>query len=126
MRLEITRNLVQRRYHVEIRVPASGAFTPVEQEALRRVGEPVISCGGEFTDGDAITFTLGTNDRKFPSSFPVKQVFSLIDDENAGDHAQVWETVMKERITEGMRTIRAVLAASDSSSIADIDTSPVG
>lgn len=74
------------------------ALTPVEREAFRNFGEPVVDCGGEFDDGDGLVFNLPTDERRFPSQFPVKQLFSLEDNADANDRAVLYRTTIEQRL----------------------------
>lgn len=73
-------------------------LTPVEREAFRNFGEPLIECGGDFDDGDGLTFSLPSDARRFPSQFPVKQLFSLSDEADANDRAVLYRTTIETRL----------------------------
>lgn len=95
-------------YHVEIGLGSVAPLSPVEQEALQRFGEPVVECGGTFGEGDS-SFTLPAVQRRLPSQFPVKQMFSLADFEDANARAVLFRDTMITRLT----AVRTALLARD-------------
>lgn len=92
MNVQHTISISGNAYHVQIgpddRLSGSG-LTPVEYEAFARFGEPVIDCGGTFTLGEG-TFTLPANELRYPSQFPILQLFALDDFADAGDRADAF------------------------------------
>ncbi len=122
MRISSSIILIDGVYNVTVDL-VSGGFTPVEAEAVYQHGEPTVSCGGEFDDGDALTFTLADNDRKFPSQFPVKQRFSLEDYGDAAERAELWRSTIKTRLDTAITTLRNISVANTGEEIANIDTS---
>lgn len=102
----------------------SGGFTPVEAEAVYQHGEPSVECGGEFDDGDALTFTLADNARQFPSQFPVKQRFSLEDYEDAAARAELWRSTIKTRLDTAITTLRTISVSNTGEEVANLDTTP--
>jgi hypothetical protein len=98
---------------------------PEEAEAVRRFGEPTIDVGGEFDDGDALTYTLAADDRKFPSQFPVKKIFSLEDyTTTTNDRAVLFRDTIRTRITDAITDLRAQAVGSTGREISNIDTTP--
>lgn len=92
-------------YHVQIGLgPGLGdapSLTPREQEAIRQFGAPVIDCGGTFGSGEG-SFDLPTDERQFPSGFPIKQLFSTQDYEDAAERATLFRSTVRTRIVDGM------------------------
>lgn len=81
-------------------------FTPLELSRLAQFGEPVVETGGlvEMTDpGD--NFTLPTDQRVFPSQFPVKQGFGTADYEDALAAATAWRDLVVANITAAMESL---------------------
>jgi hypothetical protein len=99
MQIESTNYLVDGRYEVQIGLakPLDTALTPVEKQAFDTFGEPVVDCGGTFTT-EGLTFTLPTDQRWFPSQFPVKQVFALADHSDANARAQLFRSTIQTRL----------------------------
>lgn len=122
MRITSSIILIDGVYNVTIDL-ASGGFTPVEAEAVYQHGEPSVACGGEFTDGDDLTFELSASDKKFPSQFPVKQRFSLEDYEDAAARATVWRDTIKTRLDTAITTLRNISVGAVGEEIDNIDTS---
>ena len=122
MKLSIYTHQANNLFHVEISLPTYG-LTPVEAEAVAKLGEPVIECGGEFST-EGLDFELDSNERYFPSQFPVKQIFSGQDYENAYDRAILWKNIMKDRIQEAITELRFTTIHSTGQEIVDIDTTP--
>ena len=128
MHLYSSITLINNTYHVQVGpriLEGTSAFTPAEQEALAKAGEPVVEVGGTFTDSP-LTFTLSEEDRLFPSQFPVKQLFSLDDDDDAGDMAVLFRDTIKTRIEAAMESARTAAIADTvfGSEISDINTTP--
>jgi len=97
MRLADTIELIDNAYHVQIGLAEERGLTPVEQEAFANFGDAVVDVGGEFST-EGLTFTLPTRDVFFPSGFPVKQIFSLDDFNDANARAVLWRDTIKTRI----------------------------
>ena len=123
--MEIISNirLVSNTYEVEIDL-AQGGLTPVEAEAIRQFGEPVTETGGEFDNGSGLEFELPEADRKFPSQFPVKAVFSLADNANANARAILFKDTIIQRLTTSVIDIRELSAGITGREIINIDTTP--
>lgn len=126
MKLAITSRKVSNVFHVEINLADRDGFTPVEIEAVANGGEPLIECGGDIVvEGEgAIEFTLPTDERYFPSQFPVKQKFSADDFEDAYERSAAWKSVVKQRIQLGIATKRAATVYPSGTDIEDINTMP--
>lgn len=124
MRLNTSITLVDGVYHVSVDLADTNGFTPVEQEAVTQFGEPTIACGGSFDDGGGLTYTLDTNDKLFPSQFPVKEKFSTVDyPSNANARAVLWRDTIKTRIDAAITTLRSKTVGTVGEEIANIDTS---
>jgi len=124
MEIESKIRLVNNAYSVELDL-ADGGLTPVELQAIRNYGEPVVSAGGLFDDGAGLTYTLPDDDRKFPSQFPVKYTFSLADyPSDANDRAVLFRQTMKTRIDAAVTAIRALDEGTTGHEIDVIDTTP--
>lgn len=116
--------LVNNAYEVELDL-ADGGLTPVEKDCITKFGEPVISVGGEFTDGVDLTFTLADNDRKFPSQFPVKYSFGLADyPSDANDRAVLFRNTIRTRIDDAVTALRALSIGDTGRTIDNVDTTP--
>lgn len=139
MEIRSTIRLTNNLYQAEVDLGTNG-LTPVESEALTRFGQPSISCGGEFgttgttgATGTNTYFILSDNDKLFPSAFPVKQSFSLLDypvgttaPPNAAQRADTWRDTIVARITTAIQAKRAESASADiGTTIQNIDTTPV-
>jgi hypothetical protein len=79
------------------------ALTPVERQAFQAFGEPVVDVGGSFS-GEDLSFTLPSDQRRFPSQFPVKQVFSLADNSDANARAVLYQTTIQARLVAARNT----------------------
>ena len=130
MQIHSSITLINNVYHVQVGPRALdgmglSAFTPVEQEALAKVGEPVVACGGTFTT-EGLEFTMDADDRYFPSQFPVKKLFSVDDyDDDAPGMAVLFRDTIKTRMTTAMENIRIDMTSdATGSEIDDIDTTP--
>ncbi len=86
-------------FHVEIGVDK---LTAAEQLAIDRFGEPVIAVGGSFTG--SVSFTLPARDVRFPSGFPVKQLFDLADFGDAAARSVVFRDTIKARLVTARDT----------------------
>lgn len=116
--------LVDNVYTAEVALDTNG-LTPVEKDVITKYGEPTISCGGEFTDGVDLTYTLATNDKKFPSQFPVKQSFSRVDyPDDAYDRADLWIETLKTKIDTAVTALRAIPETLVGTTVSNIDTQP--
>lgn len=98
MQLHLHIRVVNGVHHSEVGLatyPGSEPLTPCEREALSRFGEPVVDCGGDFTE-----FQLPTNSLRFPSQFPVKAVFAEEDypEGAANAHAVTFRDVIESRL----------------------------
>lgn len=123
MRLVTNIVLTDGAYHASVDLTPQG-LSPVEEEALSHFGEPIIQCGGEFTDGDALTFTLPENHKRFPSQFPVKKRFAIEDfPDDAADMALLWRDTIKARIAAAVTAKRNTSAGTTGEEISVIDTS---
>jgi hypothetical protein len=124
--MEIISNirLVSNSYQVELDLADAG-LTPSELEAIQSFGEPVISIGGDFDDGDDLTFSLADEDRKFPSQFPAKAVFNLSDyPSDANARAVLFRNTIRERLETAIVTLRAKVIGVTGREISNIDTTP--
>lgn len=139
MEIKSTIRLTNNLYQAEVSLGENG-LTPVETEAITFFGQPSIECGGEFgvtgttgATGTNTYFTLPANAKLFPSNFPVKQSFSLLDypvgttaPPNAAVRADLWRDTIVSRLTAGMQEKRGEAASSDIGTIVqNIDTTPV-
>lgn len=137
MELKTIIRLVNNVYHVEVALNDSG-LTPVETEAINAFGAPTVSCGGNFgvtgTTGSTGTntyFTLADNDKAFPTNFPVKQVFSLVDypvgttaPPNAAVRADTWRDTIVTRTTTAVQGKRTEAATYVGTTVTVVDTTP--
>ncbi len=135
MQIESTIRLSSNTYHSEITL---NSLTPVEEEAINSFGAPTVECGGEFgttgttgATGTNTYFELDANSRAFPTQFPVKYSFSLLDypvgttaPPNAATRADVWRDTIIERVTTAMQETRAYGASGVGTTIQVIDTTP--
>lgn len=89
--------------HVQVGVDtAPGSITENERRALQQLGEPLVECGGDFTSP---TFTLPSNQLRFPSQFPVKQIFDRSTNAVTADsQANRWRLTILQRIQTAMAT----------------------
>jgi len=109
MQLHTKIRLVDHAFHVEVGIPSGpveDAFTASEWEAVSAIGEPSISVGGEFTDGASLTFELPLEQVKFPSQFPIKQIFDTDDHLDAADRATLYKDEISTRIDAAITAIK--------------------
>lgn len=138
MEIKSTIRLSNNLYQVEVMLGENG-LTPVETEAVSYFGQPSIECGGTFgttgttgATGTNTYFVLPANAKLFPSNFPVKQSFSLLDfpvgttaPPNAAQRADIWRDTVVSRVTTAVQAKRAEAASSDIGTIVqNIDTTP--
>lgn len=116
MKIKTTIDLVANTYHVAVGIEA---LSPHEQELIQQFGEPAVQIGGTISGsatipGDqnptSVSFTIPTETRTIPTEFPVKQVFSLDDNANAGLRAAVYRTVIESRIASARTALVAKAA----------------
>ena len=81
------------------------ALSAVEKDKLAQFGEMVIACGGTFPYGDSLTFTRPTDDRRFPSQFPVVARFSLADAADANAQAVAFRDTLLARLAAALETL---------------------
>jgi hypothetical protein len=139
MEIKSTIRLTNNLYQAEIALGENG-LTPVETEALSQFGQPTIECGGAFgvtgttgATGTNTYFAIPANAKLFPSNFPIKESFSLLDfpvgstaPPNAAQRADLWRDTVVSRISTGVQGKRAEAASSDIGTIVqNIDTTPV-
>jgi hypothetical protein len=139
MEIKSTIRLSNSLYQAEVMLGDNG-LTPVETEVINYFGQPSIECGSAFgttgttgATGTNTYFDLPANAKLFPSNFPVKQIFSLLDfpvgttaPPNAAQRADIWRDAVVTRITEAMQAKRAEATSSDIGTIVqNIDTTPV-
>jgi hypothetical protein len=116
-------------YYVQIGVSGDRGITPKEQDALNKFGEPDVDVGGSF-DGSTCTeselhsvgvFSFGPDVIKFPSMFPVKQCFSLVDyPSDANKRARIWQEIVTNRITTAMTTTVGSFVGTTGHNVVDI------
>lgn len=124
MELERSIRLVNNAYHAEVNLARDG-LTPVEAEAVSNYGEPTIEAGGTFDDGVDLTYDLPADDRRFPSQFPVKAVFSRSDyPDDANARAVLWYNTIRDRIEAAVEALRAIPSGTTGRDISNIDTTP--
>jgi len=109
-------------YSVDISTGAD-VFTPIEQDAVSRFGEPLIECGGTFTL-DALNYTLDSLTRYFPSQFPIRQRFSIADNANAYDRATLWKNTILTRIVSAITTLRGNNITQLGTEVHNLSTTP--
>jgi len=99
MEIEVRIDLINRSYRVQVGLTGAPGtpLSPVEYQAIQRFGEPVVQLGGTFTAG-GLTFTLPAATARFPSQFPVNQIFSLDDFADAAARATLFRNTMESRI----------------------------
>lgn len=139
MEIKTVVRLVSGSYHSEISLNENG-LTPVETETINYFGAPLIECGGAFgvtgstgATGTNTYFELEADPRYFPTNFPVKQTFSLLDypvgttaPPNAAQRAVIWKDEIVSRITAGMQDKRDEASSTAiGTAILNIDTTPV-
>lgn len=124
MKLSITSRQIANVYHAEVSLAERDGLTPVEIEAISNKGEPLVSCGGVIEGDNNLEFTLDTDDRYFPSQFPVKQKFSEDDYENAHARSVAWIDAIKSRVQSGVTEKRLLTVYPSGTEIVDIPTSP--
>lgn len=137
MEISSTIRPVNNVYHSEVSL-GEGGLTPVELEALQNFGAPSVECGLGFgttgttgATGTNTYFTLAANSRVFPTQFPVKQSFSLLDypvgttaPPNAAVRADTWRDTIISRITAAVQSKRSGLSSNIGTSVQVIDTTP--
>jgi hypothetical protein len=138
MEIKSTIRLVNDLYHSEISLNDNG-LTPVEIEAINNFGAPSVECGGSFgttgttgATGTNTYFYLPANPKFFPTNFPIKQSFSLLDypvgttyPPNAAQRADLWRDTIVTRTTSAMIEQRAKAVSPDVGTvIQNIDTTP--
>lgn len=124
MEIESTIRLVGNVYNVEIDLATDG-FTPTEQEVVEQFGEPLVDIGGSFTDGGSLSYTLTSEDRRFPSQFPIKVQFSRVDyPDDAAERAGVYRSTLITRITAAITTLRGYTVSNLGHDISNNDTTP--
>lgn len=123
MVLRKTITLLNKTYHVQIGLDQGEEFalTPVEREAIRQNGEPVVDCGGAFTGPPA--FTLPARELRFPSQFPVVQLFNTDDYANAEDRANVFKDAVSARIVTAVAAAKTYAGDKGDSAGTWVDTS---
>jgi hypothetical protein len=139
MEIKSTIRLTNNLYQAEISLGENG-LTPVETEAITYFGQPSVDCGGEFgatgttgATGTNTYFTLPANSKFFPSNFPVKQSFSLLDypvgttlPPNAAQRVDIWRDEVVSRLALAMQNKRGEASSSDiGTTVQNIDTTPV-
>ena len=99
MEIDVRIDLVNRVYHVQVGLTGAPGtpLTPAESDAFLKFGEPQVQIGGTFTQGE-LTFDLPADARALPSQFPIKQSFSLDDNEDAGARATLFRNTMETRL----------------------------
>ena len=122
MNITTTVGLADGIYSVDIST-GSDVFTPIEQDAVSRFGEPLIECGGTFTL-DALNYTLDSLTRYFPSQFPVRQRFSIADHGDAYDRATLWKTTILTRIVTAITTLRGNTITQLGTEVHNLSTTP--
>lgn len=137
MELKTDIKLVNNIYHAVVGLGDNG-LTSAETEAINSFGAPYVSCGGEFgttgTTGSTGTntyFTLDSNDKLFPTNFPIKQTFSLADYPEgttappaASKRANTWRNAIVDRVTAAVIAKRAVSSLYIGQTVQTIDTTP--
>lgn len=138
MQIESTIRLSSSSYHSEVSLIS---LTPVEEEAINHFGAPSVECGGEFgttgttgATGTNTYFILDDNSRAFPTQFPVKYSFSLLDypvgttaPPNAAQRADIWRDAIIARVTTAVQETRASSASGATglgTTVQVIDTTP--
>lgn len=124
MQIATTKALSNGRYSVVIALRDDG-LSLAEQEAISQFGEPVIDCGGSFDDQAGLTYTLATNEKLFPSQFPVKELFSTEDfPSDASARADLWKSTVIARLTSAVQTLRTNSVGALGYDVQNIDTTP--
>jgi hypothetical protein len=98
MKLREQISIVGGQYKARIEV---SELTASETNAISRFGDLVVNLGGDFTsDTDTdVVFSLPSEERFFPSQFPVQKVFDAADSD-AAEKADTWiETVVDRLLT---------------------------
>lgn len=123
MILRKTITLLNKTYHVQIGLDQGEdqALTPVEREAVRQNGEPVVDCGGAFTGPPA--FTLPSRELRFPSQFPVVQLFNTDDYADAESRANVFKAEVSARIVTAINAAKTYANDKGDSAGTWVDTS---
>lgn len=120
MDIKSTIRLTNNVYHAEIDLYE---LTLVEQDVINKFGEPTIDCGGSFDDQMGLTFTLDTDERKFPSQFPCKKSWDRADyPSDADDRAALWRDTIKTRIDTAVTALRALTYDNLGTEIAPVPT----
>lgn len=119
MDLRETLTLIDGQYHTQVVVES---LTDQEQEALAKFGGWSIDLGGEFDDGQGLTFSLPHKIRLFPQQFPTKRLFDRRDYDDANARAELWLTTVVARINSARTT---ALAKDPGTEFDDLNTYPV-
>jgi hypothetical protein len=105
MEIEVFVKPVNNTYEVQVGLSREpGSLTPVEVAAFLNFGEPLVDCGGSFDNDAGCAYTLPTDQRLFPSQFPVKQIFSLVDFGDAAIRANLYYTTLQTRLAAARTT----------------------
>lgn len=98
MRLLEQIKLVNNAYHVVVTLVELEGREP---DVISQYGQLPVDCGGLFVSSNpSVEFTLDSNVRLFPQSFPHKQIFSLQEHADANDRAVVYLETLVNRILE--------------------------
>lgn len=111
MILRKTITLMHKTFYVQIGLDytESEALSPVEREAIKQNGEPAVNCGGNFGE-DPVLFSLPSRELRFPSQFPVVQLFNTDDFEDAENRANLYKDVITARIATALADAKAYAA----------------
>ena len=82
MEIETSLEIINDTYRAQIGITSgrgSRGLSPIEAQGFQQFGDQIVECGGVITLNGGGTFTLPTNPLRFPSQFPVIQLFSIAD-----------------------------------------------
>ena len=84
--------------------------TTADKSLIEKFGEPEVNCGGDFDDGNGLTYTLPDVYVKIISGLPYRQVFDPTVapwSTNTANKLTLYRTTMLTRFTSAFTTLRA-------------------
>ena len=107
MKLRTQQSIENQDYVFIFEIDAS-SISSDDADRIKKFGAPSINFGGDFDDGNGLTFTLPDQYAKLPSEFPVRQIFSLTApfDTNGLEKFELYRTTVEERISNAIINMR--------------------